>query len=58
MHLFDFEANLYDQIVEVQFGMRLRGERKFEGLEDLKKQILKDVEAGRALFVKGSALDV
>jgi len=58
VHLFDFEANLYDQIVEVQFGMRLRGERKFEGLEDLKKQILKDVEAGRALFVKGSALDV
>ncbi len=58
VHLFDFEGDLYGQHVEVQFGRRLRGERKFEGLEGLKEQILKDVETGRGWFAEGTALEV
>ena len=58
VHLFDFEADLYGAHVEVQFGVRLRGEAKFAGLEELKAQIGRDVAEGRALFEEGKALDV
>ena len=58
VHLLDFEGNLYGQEVEVQFGKRLRGEKKFGDLGELKEQVLRDLEAGKALFAKGSALEV
>ena len=58
VHLLDFEGDLYDQVVEVRFGKRLRGERKFADLEELKEQILRDVEEASALFATGRALDL
>jgi riboflavin kinase/FMN adenylyltransferase len=57
-HLFDFEGDLYGREVEVRFGKRLREERKLAGLEELKGQIRRDVEAGRALFAAGRAMEV
>lgn len=58
VHLFDFDGNLYGQPVEVRFGRRLRGERKFAGVEELRSQIERDLVAGRALFANGEALEV
>lgn len=43
-HIFNFQRDLYDQEVEVYFRHRLRDERKFNGVEELLKQ-LKDDEA-------------
>jgi len=52
LHLFDFDADLYGQDVEVAFRRFLRPERKFAGLDALKAQIACDVaEARRALGI-------
>jgi riboflavin kinase/FMN adenylyltransferase len=49
-HLLDFEGDLYDQQLEVDLLRRLRGERKFPSLEDLRRQIALDAQAGREYF--------
>ena len=58
VHLFDFDGDLYDQDIEVQFGKRLRPEERFADLEALKAQIGRDVEAAKELFAEGRALEV
>lgn len=47
VHLFDFEGDLYHRELEVIFGKFLRGERKFEGVEQLRQQIEEDARAAR-----------
>lgn len=46
-HLLDFDANLYDHHLRLDFITRLREERKFKTVEDLKNQIASDAEAAR-----------
>ena len=41
-HVIDFENSLYGKTIRIRFLHRLRGERKFSGLEELKMQIGKD----------------
>ncbi len=48
VHLLDYDGNLYDRELEVTFRQLLRDERKFDGPDDLKAQIAKDVAATRA----------
>ncbi|CAA9532293.1 MAG: FMN adenylyltransferase / Riboflavin kinase [uncultured Rubrobacteraceae bacterium] len=48
-HVLDFEGDLYGRIVEVLFLERIRGERRFGGVEELKEQIGRDVEEARRL---------
>ncbi len=47
VHLFDFNANLYGEEVEVSFGQFIRPEEKFGSLEELKVQIAKDAAIAR-----------
>jgi len=47
-HILDFSGNLYGERARVQFISRLRGEVKFDRVEDLIAQIDKDVAATRA----------
>lgn len=42
VHILDFDGDLYDQQISVQFVKRLRSEQKFEGLEALKAQLATD----------------
>jgi riboflavin kinase/FMN adenylyltransferase len=42
-HLIGFRGDLYGESAKVRFVRRLRGERKFEGIEPLKEQLVKDV---------------
>jgi len=44
VHLFDFNKDLYNEILEIQFVKRLREERKFLTVDDLKEQLHKDKE--------------
>jgi riboflavin kinase/FMN adenylyltransferase len=53
VHLFDFNENLYDQILKVFFLDRLRDERKFSTLEELTVQIQKDKDAALKLLLRG-----
>ena len=47
-HLLDFQGDLYDQVVEIQFHKFLRDEQKFDGLPSLIKQIGEDISVARA----------
>ena len=42
-HLIGFRGDLYGESAKIRFVRRLRGERKFEGIEPLKEQLVKDV---------------
>ncbi len=46
-HLMDVAADLYGHALELRFMTRLRGERKFGGVDELRAQIARDVEAAR-----------
>jgi riboflavin kinase/FMN adenylyltransferase len=48
-YLIDFEGDLYGKTLRVAFIARLRGERRFPGVEDLIAQMHRDVEAAREL---------
>ena len=44
IHFFDFNADLYGQNIQVDILERIRDEHKFNSLEELKVQLLKDKE--------------
>jgi riboflavin kinase/FMN adenylyltransferase len=41
-YVFDFDSDLYGDVLRVRFLHRIRDERKFAGIEELKIQIAKD----------------
>ncbi len=47
VHLLDFKGDLYGRRMEVVFHRRLREERRFDGFDALRAQILADVDAAR-----------
>ena len=49
VHLLDFEGDLYGEELEIEFVRQLRPEKKFPGLEPLRRQIAMDVAAARAM---------
>ena len=49
-HLFDFDGDLYDKELVVEFFAYERPERCFDSLEDLKEQLTKDALWGRKLI--------
>jgi len=55
VHLLDFEGNLYGRTLEIFFGKMIRGEKKFQGLAELQKQIQLDIEEARRLFKASEA---
>ena len=48
-YLLDFQGDLYDRIVDVSFAHRIRSERRFRGVEELKEQIARDAEEARRI---------
>lgn len=52
VHLFDFNHNIYDCIVEVKFLHKLRNEQRFDTVDLLKQQIFKDVDMTKTWFEK------
>ena len=48
-HLLDFQGDLYGRVVDVSFAHRIRRERRFSGVEELRAQIAHDVEEARRL---------
>ena len=51
VHVLDFNGDLYDKHVHVEFLHKIRDEMKFDGLDALKAQIAKDVEVARSFFI-------
>ncbi len=50
VHILDFADDIYDEILELNFKSFLRKEKKFSDIEQLKKQILSDIDNCSALF--------
>lgn len=50
VHVFDAEPELYGEVVTVGFHHFLRGEKKFDGLDQLKQAIANDAASARAFF--------
>jgi riboflavin kinase/FMN adenylyltransferase len=49
-HLLDFNGDLYGKRVEVEFHHKLREERRFNGISELRTQIQQDITAARQYF--------
>ena len=49
-YVFDFDGDLYGDVLRVRFLHRIRDERKFSGIEELKIQIEKDSNRARNYF--------
>lgn len=49
-YVLDFDGDLYGQTVRVRFVDHLRGEQKFDSVDDLVAQIARDVEAARVVL--------
>jgi riboflavin kinase/FMN adenylyltransferase len=49
-HLFDFNEMLTSGTIGVRFRARIRDEKKFSGPDELKAQILKDIETAKQFF--------
>ncbi|MBL4826928.1 MAG: bifunctional riboflavin kinase/FAD synthetase [Spongiibacteraceae bacterium] len=50
VHLLDFDDNIYGKNIEVIFRNKIREEKKFDSISELKQQIYKDIETGRQYF--------
>lgn len=55
VHLFDFDQELYDRAITVRFVAKLRDQRRFAGVEELRDQLDTDREAARAALADGAA---
>jgi riboflavin kinase/FMN adenylyltransferase len=52
VNIFDFNEDIYGKTIRINFLDYLRGDEKFNSLEDLKKQLEKDEKAARKILLK------
>ena len=53
-YLIDFEGDLYGERLRIAFVRRLRGEKRFESVEELVAQMGRDVEQARGILAQGA----
>lgn len=51
-HLFDFSGDLYGQRLKVVFKHKIRDEKRFNGLDELKAAIYSDIEIAKNFFIE------
>ncbi|MDD3581548.1 MAG: bifunctional riboflavin kinase/FAD synthetase [Desulfobacca sp.] len=52
VHIFDFDQDLYDHVMAVEFVARLREEKRFPGIPELVAQIQADIRQARQILIK------
>lgn len=50
VHLFDFNDEIYDEVLTIKVINRIRDEKKFNGLDELKDQIGKDIVQAKLML--------
>ena len=50
VHIFDFDDNIYDEKIRVNFITRIRDEKKFSNISDLIDQIKQDIAAAHEIL--------
>lgn len=58
IHLFDFDMDIYDEIVEIRLLKRIRDEVKFETVADLKLQMDSDKEISLQYFATAENMNI
>jgi riboflavin kinase/FMN adenylyltransferase len=53
-HLFDFDGDLYDKRIEVEFVHKLRDEEKFDNLDAMVRQIDRDAATAREILSRST----
>lgn len=53
VHLFHFNEDIYNQVVTIEWHMRIREEKKFNGIDELVTQIAKDKRTAQEYFSTG-----
>ena len=54
-YLLDFDGDLYESRLEIAFLKRLRGEKRFDSVDELIGQMALDVEAARGIYARAVA---
>ncbi len=54
-HILDFKGDIYGKDIRVHFVQRIRDEKKFSGIDELKDRIAKDIELGRQILAQPEA---
>jgi riboflavin kinase / FMN adenylyltransferase len=49
-HFLDFDGDIYGHKLEIVFAEKLRDEKKFSSVDELKAQIARDIERARSVF--------
>ncbi len=57
-YIFDFDGDLYGDVLRVRFLHRIRDERKFGGIEELKAQISKDSTRALNYFARRGVINM
>ncbi|WP_461211256.1 bifunctional riboflavin kinase/FAD synthetase [Desulfocurvus sp. DL9XJH121] len=55
VHIMDFAGDIYGRDLRVQFVQRLRSEKKFNGVDELRAQIARDIELARTILASSQA---
>jgi len=55
VHIFDFDENIYGQYIHVDFVARLRGEVKYDAVEELVAQMHRDADNARSILAANAA---
>jgi riboflavin kinase/FMN adenylyltransferase len=50
VYVVDYRGDLYGEEIQVEFVERLRGEKRFDSVEELKRQMAEDVKKGISLL--------
>jgi riboflavin kinase/FMN adenylyltransferase len=58
VHLFDFDKEIYGHYVEVHFKQKIRDEMRFQSLDELRAQIVKDVVEAKAALCSRHASSI
>ena len=49
-NIFDFDRDIYGNIIKVELIQKIRGEKKFAGIEELKNQMSNDIDAAKKII--------
>ena len=52
VNIFDFNQTIYGKIIQLEFIKFIRGDQKFEGLENLKTKLAEDKKQSLAILQK------
>ena len=58
VNVFDFDRNIYGEMVQIFFHERIRAEKKFGGLDELKQQLKLDKKTAILFFEKSKAMNL